>query len=286
MRSATWTCRRWDARSEPPFHSDTAPRPSRYCRSTADLLEGAHGRFLFGVSPTASDSRGPHRELGDQALDLEILAVRRPVSRHYGVLRQGDPPRLKQLLQKGFRVFAERLRIQRGEQRLIQAPNGFAGRRKTPVDKDRSDQSFERIGQNRGPREPAALQLAFAQLQVIAHAEGLRHLIQGLLAHQLRAQPRQLSLGKLGEALEQLGRDDAVENAVAQELQALVVKRAVAAVRECPRQELGAGKTVSDMLLKTLPVHGSRRRAGRACDGTRPRCVVNYCCSQQNRTRR
>ena len=59
--------------------------------------------------------------------------------------------------------------------------------------------------------------------------------MQGLLAHQLRAQPRQVSLGKLVEAFEQLRCNDAVENAVAQELQALVVKRAVTAVCECPR---------------------------------------------------
>src|SRR6266705_6916012 len=235
MRSAGWTCRRWDARSERSRHSGTAPRQSRHARSAADLLEGAHGRLLLGVSPAASPSRGPYRELGNQALDLEILAVSGPVRCDHGVLRQGDPPRLKQLLQKRFRVLAERRRIQRGEQRLIQAPNGFASRRKTSVDKDRTDQSFERIGQNRGPREPAALQLAFAQLQVIAQPERLRHLMQGLLAHELRSQPRQVSLGKLAEAFEQLGCNDAVENAVAHELQALVVKRAVTAVREGPR---------------------------------------------------
>src|SRR6266851_3163776 len=171
MHSATWTCRHWDARSERSLHNETAPRPSRYGRSTANLLEGAHGRFLLGVSPAAPDSRGPHRELGNQALDLEILAVSRPVGCHHGILRQGDLPRLKQFLQKRFRVFSERL----------------------------------------------------------------RHLMQGLLAHELRSQPRQISLGKLAEAFEQLGCNDAVENAVAQELQALVVKRAVTAVRECPR---------------------------------------------------
>src|SRR5216117_2476088 len=102
-------------------------------------------------------------ESWNQALDLEILAVSRPVGCDDGILRQGDLPRLEQFLQKRLRVFTERLRIQRGKQRLIKAPNGFAGRRKTPVGKDRTDQSFERIGQDRGPREPAALQLAFAQ---------------------------------------------------------------------------------------------------------------------------
>src|SRR5438477_10032326 len=142
MRSAAWTCRRWDARSERSLHSDTAPRPSRYGRSTADLLVGAQGRFLLGVSASAPSSLGPHRELGNQALDLEILAVSRPVGCDDGILRQGDLPRLEQFLQKRLRVFTERLRIQRGKQRLIQAPNGFAGRRKTPVGKDRTNQSF------------------------------------------------------------------------------------------------------------------------------------------------
>src|SRR5438552_9043221 len=163
MHSATWTCRRWDARSGRSLHSDTAPRPSRYRRSTADLLEGAHRRFLLGASPGASASRGPHRELGNQGLDLEILAVSRPVGCDDGILRQGDLPRLEQFLQKRLRVFTERLRIQRGKQRLIQAPNGFAGRRKTPVGKDRTDQSFERICQERAPPEAAALTLASPQ---------------------------------------------------------------------------------------------------------------------------
>src|SRR6267143_704158 len=284
MRSAAWTCRRWGARSERSLHSDTAPRPSRYGRSTPDLLEGAHGRLLLGVSPAASASLGPHRELRNQALDLEILAVSRPVGCEDGILRQRDLPGLKQLLQKRLRVLAGRRRIHRGKQRLIQAPNGFAGRRKTPVDKDGADQSFERVGQNRGPRESAAPQLAFAQLQVIADAERLRQLMQGLLAHQLRAQPRQVSLGKLVEALEQLGRDHAVQNPVAQELQSLVVKGAETAVRERPQQQLGPGKTVSDLLLKAFPVHGPCRRAGRARDGTRSRRAANYCCSQQNRS--
>src|ERR1044071_1505404 len=194
MRSAAWTCRRWDARSERSPRSDTAPRPSRYGRSTAGLLVGAQGRFLLGVSASAPASRGPHRELGNQALDLEILAVSRPVGCDYGIFWQGDPPGLKQFLQKRFRVLAERRRIQRGKQRLVQAPDRFAGRRKTPVDKNRAHPRFERIAQTRGPRKSAAPQLALSELQVIADAERLRQLMQGLLAHQLRAQPRQIPL--------------------------------------------------------------------------------------------
>src|SRR5438309_11414596 len=181
MHSAAWTCRRWDARSERSLRSDTAPRPSRYGRSTADQLVGAQGRFLLGVSASAPASLGPHRELGNQALDLEILAVSRPVGCDYGILRQGDPPRLKQFLQKRFRVLAERRRIQRGKQRPVQAPNRFAGRRKTPVDKDRAEQRFERIGQNRERREPAVPQLALSQLQVIAQAQLPRRLVQRAL---------------------------------------------------------------------------------------------------------
>src|SRR5882672_7732024 len=285
MHSATWTCRRWDVLSGRSLHNETAPGPSRYGRSTVDLLEGAHGRFLLGASPAASIARGPHRELGNQALHFEALAVRRPAGCHHGVLRQRDPSCLKQFLQKRLRVLSERLRIQAGKQRLIQAPNGLPGRRKTAVDKDRAYQGFERIGQNGGPREPAALQLAFAQLQMIAHAERLRHLMQGLLAHEVRTQPRQVPLRKVAEALEQLRRNDTVEDAVAQELQPLVVKRAVAAVRESSQEQLRPRKTVSDMLLKALLVHEPCRSAGRASDGTRSRYAVSCCCSRQNRSR-
>src|SRR5256885_14230489 len=155
MRSAAWTCRRWDARSERSLHSDTAPRPSRYGRSTADLLVGAQGRFLLGVSASAPASLGPHRELGNQALDLEILAVSRPVGCDYGILRQGDPPGLKQFLQKRFRGFAELRRIQRGKQRLVRGAGRFPGRRKTPVGQNCAPERLGRLGQKPGPREPA-----------------------------------------------------------------------------------------------------------------------------------
>src|SRR6266850_5949189 len=151
MHSATWTCRRWVARSGRSLHNDTAPRPSRYDRTTTDVLEGAHCRFLFGVSPAASGSRGPHRELGNQALDLEILAVGRPVGCDHRILRQGDLPGLKQFLQKRLRVLSEGLRIQARKQRLIRASNGLPGRRKTTVDEDRAYQRLERIGQNGRP---------------------------------------------------------------------------------------------------------------------------------------
>src|SRR6185503_4278119 len=131
-----------------------------------------------------------------------------------------------------------------------------------------------------------ALQLAFPEPQVIAQAERLRDLMQGFLAYQVRAQPRQVSLGKLAEVLEELGRDHAVENAVAEELQPLVVRRAMAAVGESLREQLRPGKTVSDMLLETLPVHGPCRSADRTFDETRSPCIANYCCSRQNRSRR
>jgi hypothetical protein len=80
--------------------------------------------------------------------------------------------------------------------------------------------------------------------------------VERILAHQLCAQSGQVTFRKPGEALEQMCRYDAVENAVAQELQAFVVGGAVTAMRERLGQEFRPGKTVTDMLLQALLVHG------------------------------
>src|SRR5690242_20168737 len=96
---------------------------------------------------------------------------------------------------------------------------------------------------------------------MFTQAEGLCDLVQRLLAHQARAQPRQVPLGQAAESLVQLRRNDAIEDAVAQELEPLVVRRAVTAMRQSLREELGPGKKISDALLKALPAHGLSRNA-------------------------
>ena len=51
-------------------------------------------------------------------------------------------------------------------------------------------------------------------------------------------------------------RDRAVENAVAQELQSLIVREAMAAVSQCLAQQIGTMECVSDSPAELLIVHG------------------------------
>src|SRR5689334_24388987 len=119
-----------------------APARSRD-RSAADLLESPHGRLLLGGPPAASAACGAHRELRDQTLDLEALAVRGAPGRHDRVLRQRDLPRLEQLLQERLRILSERAGIEAGEQRLVEPPDGLAGGREVAVEEDRAHQRLE-----------------------------------------------------------------------------------------------------------------------------------------------
>jgi hypothetical protein len=67
---------------------------------------------------------------------------------------------------------------------------------------------------------------------VLADAERLRHFGERLLAHQARAQARELAFGELREARVQLVGHRAAEHAVAEKLEPLVVLGAAAAVRQ------------------------------------------------------
>src|SRR5262249_35696674 len=222
------------------------------------LLEGPQGGLLLRGPAAAARSRGAQRQLRNHALHLEILAVRGPAGREHRVLRQRDAPRLEQLLEQRLGVLARVLRVEPREQRLVEPPHSVPRGDEAPVEEYRTDERFERRGEDRWPPRSAALQLALAEAQLLSQREVLRQLVQGLLAHQARAQPRQVPFGQIAEALEQFSRDHAVENAVAEELQPLVVGRAVAAVRERLLEQLGTGKGVADALAQSLPAHGLR----------------------------
>src|SRR5215467_7979398 len=60
--------------------------------SALNLLERAHRGLLLGVAAAAPAARRPHGQLGNQAFDLEALAVRRAPGPEHRVLRQGDLP--------------------------------------------------------------------------------------------------------------------------------------------------------------------------------------------------
>src|SRR5690606_10275141 len=76
------------------------------------------------------------------------------------------------------------------------------------------------------------LELAFAEQQIVAELEAVRHAMQRVLAHEIGAQARQVAFTQAREAGEKLGGDHAVQHAVAEELQPFVVRNAVAPMRD------------------------------------------------------
>ena len=141
------------------------------------------------------------------------------------------------------------------ERAAVQAQDRLLGRTEATVQEDRPEQGLERISQDGWPRIAAAFQLAFAHAQALAERKRLRNLIQRLLPHQVGAQPRQIAFTGAAKPAAEFGRDDAVENAVPEELEALVVGRAVASVRERLPEQRRLRKPVADGLLQPPPVH-------------------------------
>ena len=127
------------------------------------------------------------------------------------------------------------MRVERlAEQRAHHGARGL----EAAVEKRRADHRLQRVGEDRRPARAAALQLALAQQQLRAEVEAPRDRGERLLVDEVRAQPRELAFGQLRKLVVELERDDAVQHAVAEELQPLVVGRAVAAVGQRAAQQL------------------------------------------------
>jgi hypothetical protein len=122
-------------------------------------------------------------------------------------------------------------------------------RRKTAVEEDCTYNGFHAIGQDRRTLKAAALEFALTQAQIRSQLQPIRQFGQGLLPHQAGAQARQLTLLQLAESLVQLVRDAAIEDAVAEKLDALVVRGAVAAMGECLQQQGRLCETVAEFSL-------------------------------------
>lgn len=92
---------------------------------------------------------------------------------------------------------------------------------------------------------PAAELLAVAELNILAQPQPLRHLVQALLAHERRADARQVALGQIRVAVEQIVRRHHAEHGVAQKLQPLVAAEAAAVL-------VGVGAVVERALEQFL----------------------------------
>src|SRR5262249_27401127 len=209
--------------------------PQRCVTTTASFLQSLkHSLCGLLLGALARRSRPQHAqvELRNVALHLEGLLVRLALHRHDAVLRQPPVPRLQDFLQARLGVLRRPLRIEALDQRPESGEHRLARGVVAAVQEHRAEHRLDRIGEDRGPRLGAGGELALAQAQVLADAERLRHLGERLLADQARPQARELALRELRETrVEHVG-DGTAEHAIAQELEALVVLGAAAAVRQ------------------------------------------------------
>ena len=91
-----------------------------------------------------------------------------------------------------------------------------------PVQVHGGEHRLRGVRQDGGPLPAAAGLLAPAQLQILAQAQLLRHLVQALLTHQRRPDPGQVPLRQVRVVAEQELRRDEAQYGVPQELQPLV----------------------------------------------------------------
>ena len=118
------------------------------------------------------------------------------------------------------------------------------------VEEGRADQRLERVGEDRRAQRAAAARLAFAEAQRLGQAELERDAVQAVLAHEVGAHAGQVALVGVAEALEQQARDDQAQDRVAEELEALVVVGAEAAVGQRAFQQGRVAEPVADALLQ------------------------------------
>src|ERR1700674_865637 len=107
---------------------------------------------------------------------------------------------LQQLLQSRLRVFGELGRVEAVQLRLVHAKHRLLRGVESCVEQDRTEQRFQRVGEDSRPPRAAAFQLALSQSNRFSKIERKCQPMQRLLVDQIRAHPGQVSLRDLREA--------------------------------------------------------------------------------------
>ncbi len=222
------------------------------------FFQGQLGRRLLGRAPRCPAAGDTDLQLRDRALDLELLIMRRAVRGHHGVLRQRDFMTLEILLQQRLGVLAQRARIDLLQDRDVQLADQGTSRIEAAIEEHRAEDRLQRIGQDRRPAKPTALELALAQAQLVRQQQHLRDLVQRLLLDQIGPHARQIALVQLAEHAIEHVRHGAIQDRIAEKFQALVVHRVVAAMRERLLQQLRFAEAIAKALLQCFQTHVQR----------------------------
>src|SRR6056297_837182 len=116
----------------------------------------------------------------------------------------------------------------------------------TAIEQNRPEDRLDGIGKNRFTQESTAFPFPHAESEVLPDVEFSRQLGQGTVADQTRSQATQITFGGLGTAFEQQLCDHEIQQAVAEELKALVMARAEAAVGQGLLQQPRIGEPIVD----------------------------------------
>jgi len=213
---------------------------------------------LFGAAAARPLAFGVDARMRHGAGHQEGLGVWLAAGALDRVHRQRVPTGLQMFLQARLGIL-QRGRLWQGcDTWLEHRPEMRAHGVETAVEVQGAAQGLEGIREDRLAAEPAGLELTRAQQQKFAELHGLRDLGQRLLAHQARAQTRQVAFAGAGKFAVQPLREQQVEHGIAEELETLVVRAFGAAMRERDDEQRGIARFVAQPPGEQLRLGGRR----------------------------
>lgn len=185
-------------------------------------------------------------ELRHAAANSENLSVRLTIHTLHLIRGQGQMATLHVFLQASLRVLAAFAWVDAGEALLVEPEHDALRGPETAIENDRPEDRLERVGEYRRPFPTAAFLFALADPEVPRKIEANSERMKCRLAHEVRPHPGQLSLRQVGKALEQGEGDHAIQHAVADELEPLIVRLAETAVRQSLAQAARFDENVTE----------------------------------------
>src|SRR6185369_7033945 len=162
------------------------PAPARL--ALLELREKPFRGRLLRRAPACAAAFGHHAELLHAAFHDEGLVVRLALGLEDRIARQRETPRLQVLLERGLRVLLDREPFGALEPAREHAAHGRLHRHEAAVEEDRAEESLERVGEDRGTPETAALELALPEPQALSQAKLEGDLRKRGLVHERGAQ--------------------------------------------------------------------------------------------------
>src|SRR6185436_1843521 len=212
----------------------SAAKPARNAAASdmTQRLQRRLCRHLLGAAAAAALAFGLDAGVGHNARHPEDLHVRLAAGALDGVHGQRMPIRLQEFLQARLGVFERGRFRQCRDARLEQRFDALADRFHAAVEIQRAANRLEGIGQDGRSAETAGFLFAGSEEQQVAELHRQRDLRQRLLAHQARAQSRQVAFAGAGKFAVQPLREQQVQHRVAEEFETFVVRPVGTAMRE------------------------------------------------------